>query len=229
MLLYNAVRFLLHNYESTRSFVSQYFDGYDIDAKDNYSCPALKRAIMARGIIETAKEGLELNFHYVDGPPHPLNDILKHLLVLFAARYAAFKSNVTRQQYERRTGRQDRGTIPVELTVVVDDNGNIVTPSRQAPDEEVDWEVISAMADKNRLSPLAAGVPTDDASGLVKKLADHRTVKAIFTRYLKETSTWRGEDKIQGDRLSNYLQPIVQNPLQTDDQPASAKRPRSQL
>ena len=224
MLLYNAVRFLLHNYEPARSFVSQYFDGYDIDTKENYSCPGLKRAIMEHGIIETAKDKQKLHFHYVDGTSHPLNDILENLLELFAARYAVINSNVTQHRYEMRPDRQEQLQVPEIFSFVVDKNGNLVTPARKAPNKKVNWRTRRRAAMSNR-SALAIG----EASELMKMLSDHDAVMDIFTEYLDEASIWRVGDKIKGDRLSDYLQPVIQNALQTDDKPASAKRPRSQL
>ena len=229
VLLYNAVHFLPHNYESVRAFVAQYFDGYDIDMEGNYSCPALKRTTMERGLLETAKERIRLRFHYVDGPPsHPLNKIIGRLLVLFAARYTVINSNITQKRYEPQPGYQDRGTIPEAFSFEVDRDGNLVSPTRKVRPKRVDWTSIRAKINKNKISPPGAGVPACDALKLIKRLADHKLVKAIFTQYLYEGSIWRDGDKIQGDRLSNYLLHITQNSLHTDHEPAPAKRPRSQ-
>ena len=97
VLLYHAIRFLPHNIkpECVPQFLIDYFDTCCVIKDDEYGCGMTKRAAIVHGVITLAPgrrtdTSETLNFlHPVDkGTAHPINPLIRRLLISFEAAYA---------------------------------------------------------------------------------------------------------------------------------------------
>ncbi|TFK83357.1 hypothetical protein K466DRAFT_529000, partial [Polyporus arcularius HHB13444] len=86
-LLYNAVRFLVHNFSNIHTFIHNYFDDTSPDSNLVPSTPQAKEASITEGRIKFKGKALKFGGRDL----HPMNELVERLLDLFRARYRVLR------------------------------------------------------------------------------------------------------------------------------------------
>ena len=201
VLLYNGVRFLLHNYPSIVAFIKRYFDGYD-ESNGRMFSPELKRAIIYQqaALIHCNER---LKFLCPDGTLHPINDVFSDLLDLFQKRYLF-------EDYQKQHAEWKRQKDAPRRPVVVPNAANPFDDYDEMPIESGDGfqEYLSS---RSRAPPAPNPEPVlpPDVKAGMEYCRAHTSFRTILRRY-NDKDGWNYTDKIEGDRLKHYVQdPVV--------------------
>ena len=221
VLLYNAVRFLHHNYNSTIPFVKKYFDGRDEVGGTLFSSEHKSDCVRVHGNVKF--RGSELSFGLSNGGDHALNAILRELFHLFRGRYAVLDYDTAKQALMARLEEEKK-----QEKLLEEDLGDNVlsTPSHcsNASDillfevdryinEELDsGEQDAAMVDEKasaRAEKELASLkePTEYDKICQANCQQHDTFLRILTKRRKlGLSVWDEADRIKGDSFQHHVQ-----------------------
>ncbi|RPD57691.1 hypothetical protein L227DRAFT_655264 [Lentinus tigrinus ALCF2SS1-6] len=197
-LLYNAVRFLVHNYENIKSFMHNYFDDSSVDTDSVPSAPQAKEASMTVGRI--VFKGKVLKF----GPRevHAMNNLIDKLLTLFRARYRVLHWEADMQH---GMSTQEEEVLP-SIPPPADDHESLLDQAR------FEWLNEARQQSRSRSpSPVADPLrPTERDMKLAQSLNTHHAVVEIFGEFVMNGKIWTDNDTVN-DRLEGYRQaPPVQ-------------------
>ena len=213
VLLYNGVRFLLHNYPSIVAFVKNYFDGYD-EARGRMFSPELKRTIVYQQ-AELVYCSERLEFLRPDGALHPINLVLSSLLRLFQRRY---KYEEYLKQLAVWEAREDRQKLRVEVSYTDHPSSSIRNRPKTPPTLDANGQAV-LLEEQSFSFPDRPTKPV--LSPTVKRGMESCRSHAVFRALLRmhdDKDGWDFSDKIKEDRLKHYVQdPIVlvkENPME---------------
>ncbi|RPD57704.1 hypothetical protein L227DRAFT_506295 [Lentinus tigrinus ALCF2SS1-6] len=196
-LLYNAVRFLVHNYDSIKGLMQHYFDDTSVNAKSVPSAPLVKKTSMITGEIDY--KGTILRF----GPQevHAMNDLVDKLLNLFRARYRVLRWEAGRQPAQPAKPTQEVDVLSSFSQPPVDARGSLqrarlrsLRPAREQSKPRPHNAVTT--------DPLR---PTEEDQQLAESLKTHHAIVDIFEEFVGNDSLWTDNDTVN-DRLHGYRQ-----------------------
>ena len=206
VLLYNATRFLLHNYNPVSPFIQDYYDGYN-QYDGRWFSPVFKRTCIRFFNGEhVVYGGQALKFRRSDGSEnHALNLILSRLFKMFQARYVVeeYEEAVKdrRKQEEERIRKQGRDVSPSQMPRK---NANVFIrrPRR------IDREVALKATLNNETDKTSVVAPSAEVLQLREESRKH----SLFRHYLNldyelpAGFSWDHHDKLEYDRLQHYVQ-----------------------
>ncbi|RPD53576.1 hypothetical protein L226DRAFT_488350 [Lentinus tigrinus ALCF2SS1-7] len=206
VLLYNAVRFLLHNLPDVHSFVTHYFDNAIVIANDVADASPVKHSAINTGRIVFSQDVLHFEMPVNVRGDHPMNELIRRLLKLFCARYRVLEWEETKAAHATQAAALP--LIPSAEEAVPDLDDQIEqTPFTARPSEE----------------SIASG-PTAEDFEFAESLKTHHAVVDIFAEIV-QTAQWpkQAEKDVVDDRLFGYRQPPRVNPLTKDKPSKQAK------
>ncbi|RDX50652.1 hypothetical protein OH76DRAFT_433329 [Lentinus brumalis] len=188
-VLYNAVRFLVHNFSNIHTFIHHYFDDTSPDSNLVPSTPLAKEASITEGRIKF--KGKTLKFGGRD--LHPMNELVERLLDLFRARY-----RVLRWETEQETAwvAQDDALPPIPPPADAPAKGWSAR-FKQRTTRQPQSELRSPVVDPRR--------PTKRDIQLAASLRTHDAVLDIFEELVRKEGVWPDNDTV-ADRLHGYRQ-----------------------
>ncbi|KAI0739908.1 hypothetical protein C8Q80DRAFT_1357572 [Daedaleopsis nitida] len=234
-LLYNAIRFVLHNFDDVDGFVNAYFDDTVVKHNSQQSAPHAKTTAMTTGELALDEDILlfitkirdeesddidnsDDSDNDVDN--HPLNALLDALLERFRARYDVLrweaKKNSKKDVVKKREA--DGGATATSSAVP-----SMPPVSHNSNRMEVDMETLASElqhgrspsvtrapskqpAAKKVRKPVAA--PPPEVIEFSKSLDTHHAVVAIFQDHMGSSEyVWPTNDTVGYDRLEGYRIP----------------------
>ena len=212
VLLYNAVRFLIHNCDLVVPFVKGYFDCQD-QASGKLFPPRLKRdCIRLYGGPQHCGENLV--FRRPSGARHAINSIFQDLFRLIQGRYAVLDYNTKKFKLEKE----------IEEEVELEKEKEAARPAQQGSPQhrglirvrKVEAQAtpvpVDSVARKGsaQLKFLLAQLrePTEDEHARSVACHDHERFIALLTKSSNEND-WDEDDKIAYDRLEYQVQDSV--------------------
>ncbi|TFK84675.1 hypothetical protein K466DRAFT_665016 [Polyporus arcularius HHB13444] len=222
VLLYNALRFLLHNFESIHTFIQEYFDNATVTPKLVQTASRTKKSVITTGQIESGDDEV-LSFLQpmgIDGE-HPMNELIRRLLELFCARYRVLKWEAANAAANRaaRAAQQDvlrsraltSSAAPDEISVQDVWFQSLASDAPATPVQPAD----TTMADPPR--------PSRRDFELSKSLMTHQAVLDIFKEVASRPKVWPERGDTVADRLHGY-RPAPRVLPSTNPKPAKQAR-----
>ena len=226
VLLYNAVRFLLHNIDDTPGFVHDYFDNASVGINYSQGPPKAKDIFISWGYFKVSC-GYDLRFHM---PPntagvHPMNGLLAELIKLFCARYRVLQWEA---ELASREWEDSLATMPslddadddfdfeadFRAKAEAEDPGPQSTLINPSPPPQNDVTSITAAS----TTATEDYCPTQEDYARAESINTHQVVIDIFARIM-ENGKWPRKRDTVPDRLFGYRQAPRVNPS-TSDKPA---------
>ena len=231
VLIYNAVRFLRHNYDPVVPFIKKYFDGQDEIGGTLFSSEHKRACIRVHAGVNF--RGSELVFKRSDGGDHALNAILKDLFHLFKGRYTALDYDTAKLALMTRLDEEKKQEKEQEKLLETAPESSKTTTSSPSHDAfdllsvDVDWYIGADKVDEGQdAESIARGYkiekpsatterelvslkePTEDDRSCQVNCRQHDTFFKILTQN-RTQSGWDGADRIKGDRLKHHVQDSV--------------------
>ncbi|KAI0739945.1 hypothetical protein C8Q80DRAFT_204322 [Daedaleopsis nitida] len=234
-MLYNAIRFLLHNLNHIDGFVHAYFDDSPLDGDNHNSAPGGKEAMINAGKLFFG--GVNVLFHDDKGNDnHPLNALMKALLEKFHARYNVldWQANVEQQKKKEANAAQLLAKPSVTHDDTADDIDQFMDAIGVAPQGRPSSRSTGTVT---RLpTATAQTAPSHDTVAIPRpppadfehaaSLETHDTIIEIFESPLYSGKVnWPapGHDLIGYDRLDGYRAPPRPVPRSTAQPVKQAK------
>ena len=188
VLIYNSLRFLVHNFSrvNVHAFFLEYFDGSERGDRGE-TCGSKKHASIQSA--ELAYQNLELVF---GDKNHPMNLLVRDLLLLFQARLEVYKWD---------TMPASPATPPMLPPVleglpaggVVPDMYEFLQGEHSDPTEE---------EDDDDSTPMPSNGPDDATRGKAEKLKPHAHVRKLIAKYLRKS--WPEHDRVGEELMRDY-------------------------
>lgn len=203
VLLYNAVRFLLHNIDDTPEFVRDYFDNASVNVK--FSLGAARGSVIVSG-------GQDLEFYMPQDTAgiHPMNDLLAELFKLFSARYRVLQWELASQRQEgslapKRPLNAANGHFDIEAAEDEQSESTPDSPSPLPQNKDTSNTTVTPSAIQAAKTTTNASRPAEDDFMRAKSLDTHQVVIDIFARIVRK-GEWPQEQDTVPDRLFGYRQ-----------------------
>ncbi len=222
VLLYNALRFLLHNFETIHTFVQEYFDNVTVTPKLVQTASRVKKSVITTGQIESGDDEV-LSFLQpmgIDGQ-HPMNELIRRLLELFCARYRVLK-------WEAANAAANRAARAAQQDVL----RSRALPSLAAPRarsiHDARFKSLASEAPATPVQPPDTTMadpprPSQRDFELSKSLMTHQAVLDIFIEVASRPNVWPKEGDTVADRLHGY-RPAPRVLPSTNPKPAKQAR-----
>ena len=208
VLLFFAVRYLLHNYEDVGGFMFNYFDGC-VTHKGEYYCGQLKYAAMHQGAISIPGSRplvfrLPPGFvppHSASGSPPPqthiVNDLIASLLRLFSARYTLLQLD--------STPLRDINEVPQPPAGAVAQPSGQIARMRQrlkALSRATSARVVKVKHAQPDITPEKRA----ELVGLAEQLQSHEDVIALYASFFGEEQElqWPPQDTVPDQLPKDY-------------------------
>ena len=220
VLIYNSIRFLIHDASSTHGFVKAYFDGYnEVDGDIGVSASDTKSIVVKSG--ELQYNGNKIMIRLPTGEPHPINGVLEHLLQLFKARYEILEYEAKKAAYDaRQCAHPD--PLPSLLDTISEDTKpddgikEVLAFEKRQNNRYYDPNAAAAFKLKVKLkleknsqnSRQPPPRPPTETFELAEALENHTGFIMVLQEYIESTEIdWPLQDRRAVDTLKGYVPP----------------------
>ena len=223
VLIYNSIRFLIHDASSTQGFIETYFDGYSRVAA-GVSASATKNAVMELGELRYDRK--KIVFRLPNGGPHPINKVIEELLRIFKARYEVLDYEANMAAYEAR---QRAHPLPSLLEIISEEG---LAPEEEEsetlryydPDAAAVYESMVQSEPEETSSDKTPPPerPSDKTFTLAASLESHTMFIMTLQRHInKRDVEWPLHDRKAVDTLKDYVAPRWACPYKGNSNTAS--------